>query len=217
MADYFLLLDAVSFEGRTRPALAAAWRQRHFEPCRPLCTDLLSAARDYAERYHVGSEEPLLRRVADGLPFDRACWRALVAEMLLYTAVEIPEFQTCEDTLCRLLAPDHYHSCVEERERFAAIQQAHRGTRDLTFGAAAYRPENAGYNNAADVARLADRLATVRPELWKPGDLAGLRGAEDEAEREEELAFAQEWFPAIAEVFRRAHQRGWVIVHERIF
>ena len=192
-----------------RPALAAAWRQRNFDPCRRLCADLLPSARAYAERYHVGGDEPLLRRVAEGLPFDRACWRGLVAEILLYTAVEIPEFQTCEETLCLLLAPDRLG--VEERARLAPIQQAHRGTRDLTFGAAVYRPEHAGYNNAADVDRLADYLAAVRPEQWTPD---GLAGAPDD---EEELEYARDWFPALAETFRRARERGCVLVHESIF
>jgi hypothetical protein len=214
MADYFLLLDAASFAGRTRPALAAAWRQRSFDPCRLLCADLMPAARAYAQRYHVGGEEPLLGRVADGLPFDRARWRGLTAEVLLYTAVEIPEFQTCEETLCLLLAPDHNQAEVEERSRLAPIQQAHRGTRDLTFGAAVYRPEHAGYNNTDDVARLVDYLGAIQPEQWTPADLAGLA---DEGEREEELAFAREWFPGLAEMFQRARERGYVLVHESIY
>ena len=159
----------------------------------------------------------MLARVADGLSFDRACWRALVGEVLLFTAVEIPEFQTCEETLCRLLAPEHYREAVDQRERLAPIQQAHRGTRDLTFGAAVYRPEHAGYNNVADVGRLADYLAGVRPADWTTADLVGLRAAEDEAEREEELAFARDWFPALADLFRRAAQRGAVLVHETIY
>ena len=65
-----------------------------------------------------------------------------------------------------------------ERESLPPILQAHRGSRDLTFGAAVYRPEHAGYNNAADVARLADYLAAVRPEHWTPADLAGLAAGE---------------------------------------
>src|SRR6516225_9536620 len=103
MADYFLLLDAEPFEDRVRPALAGAWRQRSFAPCRDLCAALLPAARAYAERYHTGTEEPLLSRVARGLRFDRDYWRHLVGEVLLFTAVEIPEFQVCEEALCCLL------------------------------------------------------------------------------------------------------------------
>lgn len=217
MADYFLMLDAAAFEGRARPALAASWRQRSFDPCRSFCAELIPAARAYAERYHVGADKPLLALIADGIPFDRACWRALIGEVLLFTAVEIPEFQTCEETLCRLLAPEHYRDKVDQRARLAPIQQVHRGTRDLTFGAAVYRPEHAGYNNAADVTRLADYLSSVRLEDWTPADLTGLREANDKAEREEELAFARDWFPALVDLFRRAKEHGGVLVHENIY
>ena len=202
MADYFLMLDAAAFEGRIRPALAASRRSHGFDPCRALCAELVPAARAYAERYHVGGDEPMPARVAAGLPFDRDYWRALVAEVLLCTAVEIPEFQTCEDALCLLLAP-------------GPIRQAHHGTRDLTFGATVYRPDRAGYNNAGDVARLADYLAAVRPSEWTPDALTGL--ADDEEERAEELAFAREWFPSLADLFRRARERGCVLVHEDLY
>ena len=56
MSDYFLLLDAALFEEHIRPALAASWRMRSFQPCRSLCASLLPAARTYAERYHTGPE-----------------------------------------------------------------------------------------------------------------------------------------------------------------
>src|SRR6516165_1995121 len=136
MADYFLLLDAADFEGRVRPALAESWRRRSFVPCRELCRSLLPAASAYRQRYHTGDTEPLLARVADGLAFDRTFWRALVGEVLLFTAAEIPEFQVNAETLYCLLAPDNYRLEVGERERLAPIQQAHCGSRDLTFGAA---------------------------------------------------------------------------------
>ena len=76
MADYFFLLDAAAFEGRVRPVLAASWRLRSFEPCRSFCAELLPRASTYAEQYHVGADEPLLHRVADGLPFHRASSRS---------------------------------------------------------------------------------------------------------------------------------------------
>jgi hypothetical protein len=215
MANYFLLLDAAGFEGRVRPALAESWRRRSFVPCRQLCQTLLPAASAYRERYHTGEVEPLLCRVAAGLAFDRTFWRVLVGEVLLFTAAEIPEFQVNEDTLCLLLAPDNYRQNVVERERLAPIQQAHRGARDLTFGGAVYRPEHAGCNDLADVARLADYLGSVRPENWTVADLAGLRGAADE--RADELAFAQEWFPALVDLFERARRNGQVVVHETIY
>src|SRR5438552_2377314 len=77
MAEYFLVHDAAAFEGEVRPALAAAWRRRSFEPCRPLCARLAPAARSYAERYHTGPEEFVLEKVAGGLPFDRTIWRTV--------------------------------------------------------------------------------------------------------------------------------------------
>jgi hypothetical protein len=218
MADYFFVLDAADFEGRIRPALTEAWRQRHFEPCRPLCAALVPAARSYTQRYHTGDEEPLLCRVAEEFSyFDRTFWRALVGEILLFAALEIPEFQVNADTLCCLLAPDHYRAGVTAREQLAPIQQAHYGTRDLTFGAAVYRPLHAGYNSVADVARLADYLAAVGPERWTVADLANLRNAAGDEERADELDFAKEWFPALGDLYRRARDNRHVIVHESIY
>jgi hypothetical protein len=219
MADYFLVLDGARFEHEIRPALAASWRQRHFDPCRPLCAALTPAALAYAERYHTGGDEPLVGQVARGLPFDRHFWRALVGEVLLFAADEIPEFQTCADTLCCLLAPDHYQvkGTPLPREQLPPIRQAHEGSRDLTFGAAVYRPDHAGYNNARDVARLADYLDAVRPESWTAADLEGLRDAADAEERADELAFAREWFPVLRDLYRGARGRGQALVQESIY
>jgi hypothetical protein len=221
MADYYLLLDAVFFEQRARPALAAAWRHRAFDPCQALCEQLTPAALAYRERYHTGPDEPLLCQIARAssyrVPFARDLWRALVGEVLLYGAVEIPEFQTCADTLCCLLAPDQYGTDVGERERLAPIQQAHCGSRDVTFGAAIYRPEHAGYNNSADVARLAEYMEGVNPDLWSVADLAPLRDAGDDEERTDELAFAREWFPALVDLYQQARTRGQVLIVESIY
>ncbi len=217
MADYFFVLDAEEFEGQARPALAEVWRLRRFDPARPLCARLLPAARDYAERYHTGAGEPLLARVAAGtVPFDRTLWRSLVGEVLLYSALEIPEFQVNADSLTRLLAPEQYHDPPRDRARFAPIRQALAGSRDLTFGAAVYRPEYAGYNAAADVARLAGYLASVDPRVWSAADLEGLRDVPPE-DLEDELAFAREWFPSLAGLYERAAAAGRAVVHESIF
>ena len=79
MPLYFLLHDAAHFHQEIRPALSAAWRRRDFEPARPLCAALATAAAAFAERYHTGNDEPLLSRVASGaaVPFDRDVWRRL--------------------------------------------------------------------------------------------------------------------------------------------
>jgi hypothetical protein len=215
MADYFLVLDGAFFERAVRPPLAAGWRARSFGPCRDLCAHLLPSARAYAERYHTGSDEPLLAHVAGGLPYDRTYWRSLVGEMLLFAAVEIPEFQTCADTLCRLLAPAACGAALP-REQLPPLRQAHEGSRDLTFGGAVYRPEHAGYNNAADVARLADYFGGIEPARWTVADLGVCEG-EDADDLADELEFAREWFPALAELYRRSRELRRVIVHESIY
>ncbi len=216
MADYFLVLNGEPFERDVRPALATAWRRRSFGPCRDLSARLLPGARAYAERYHLAAHEPLLELVAGGgLPFDRTYWRSLVGEVLLFTAVEIPEFQTCPETLCRLLAPGAWYVALP-REQLPPIRQAHEGSRDLTFGAAVYRPEHAGYNNAADVARLADYLAGIDPARWAVADL-GVREGEDEEDLADELDFARDWFPVLAALYRRCREQGHVVVHESIY
>jgi hypothetical protein len=216
MADYYLLHDAALFEGRVRPALAAAWRQRSFVPCRELSASLLPAALEYARRYHAGDAEPLLAAVAQGAPFDRTLWRALVGEVLLYGAVEMPELSADADTLCCLLAPEHFRRGVTQRAELAPIQQALRGSRDLTFGAAVYRPDHAGYNDGGDVGRLAAYLEGVDPGRWTAANLEALPDS-DAADRADEVSLAREWFPALVELYGRARERRQVVVLEEIW
>lgn len=217
MAEYFLCLDAETFLRQIRPALAAAWRLRGFEPCRSLCTQFLPAARDYTQRYHTGEDETLLERIAAGLPFDRACWRLLAGEILLFAAAEIPEFQSNAETLCCLLAPEAYQRGTTTREEYASIQQALRGSRDVTFGSAVYRPDQAGYNDLDDVSRLAAYLAAIQPQRWTVDDLRSLRNVEDDDDRADELAFVREWFPALVELYQRCQANNRVLIIENIY
>src|SRR3954463_7212702 len=106
MPLYFLIHDAAVFHDQVKPALAAAWRQRSFAPCQRLCTVLLPSLQTFAERYHTATGDSLLEQAARGLPFDRDYWRLLVAEVLLYAALDIPEFEIAPDTLLCLLTPD---------------------------------------------------------------------------------------------------------------
>src|SRR5262245_31181349 len=144
MADYFLVLDDSLFRAHIRPALAQAWQQRHFAPLLPVVRSLTPAALDYTRRYHTGPEEPLLCQVPRGLTFDRPCWRALAGEILLFAAVEMPEFPTDLESLVHLLAPGSGPSESDTREMLPPIQQVLRGSRDLVFGSAIYRPLHAG-------------------------------------------------------------------------
>jgi hypothetical protein len=217
MAEYFLCLDAETFLQRLRPSLGASWRQRSFTPCRSLCRELLPAAREYTRRYHTGDEETLVERIAEGLPFDRACWRLLAGEMLLFAAVEIPEFPTNAETLCCLLDSEASQQKALCREQYTPIQQALHGSREVTFGSAVYRPDRAGYNALDDVARLADYLAAVEPDRWNADMLRALPELEDADDRADELAFAREWFPVLVELYRRARAERWIVVIESIY
>jgi hypothetical protein len=214
MSLFFMLLDGRMFHEQLVPALAASWRQRQFAPCRALCRRLLPEAEAFRESFFSGVHEPLLARVLRELPFDRSIWRALVGELLLVAAAEVPEIQTAPEALCCLLAPERYGEEATPRERLAPIQQAHLGTRDLTFGGAFYRPEQAGLNHLDDTARLADYLAAIDPQRWTVAALAALRDAADEEERTEELGFVRDWFPALQEMYRRARERRQVVVCE---
>src|SRR5436190_16103706 len=117
-----------------RPALAASWRGRSFEPCRAFCEALLPRVEEFDQANHVGEGVALVCQVVEGLSYHRDFWRTLVGEILFYAAAEIPEFQTCLDTLRCLIGPDS-----------ELIEQAHLGSRPLTFGAAVYRPEHCGF------------------------------------------------------------------------
>jgi hypothetical protein len=148
------------------------------------------------------------------MAFDRHCWRALVGEVLWYSARDIPEFQTAPDTLCCLLAPDVYRQPDWPRERFVPIQQVHFGTRDLVFGGGFYRPEHAGWNDVGDVARLAAYLEAIHPEHWTVRDLDSLRDAANDEERADELEWVREWFPALQHLYRGAAEGGQIVVCE---
>ena len=139
----------------------------------------------------------------------------MLGEVLLFAAADVPELETAPDTLCRLLAAEHYGEELLPRESFAPIQQAHFGTRDLTFGAAVYRPDHVGVNDADDTARLAAYLAAIDPQGWTVADLAGLRGVEED-DRAEELEYVREWFPALVAMYQRASERCQVVVCEVI-
>jgi hypothetical protein len=216
MPLYFLLLDAGRFHRQIVPALADSRRQRSFEPSRDLCTELLPAVEIFRQRFHLGPEESLVSQALHGLPFDVDIWRSLVGEVLLYSASEVPEFQTAPTTLCWLLAPERYHEGDVPRERFAPIQQAHFGTRDLVFGGAFYRPEHAGWNDRDDVIRLAEYLTAVDPDHWQPADLFVLPEVTDREEASEELLFARERFAPLRELYQRAAGAGYLVVCEHL-
>jgi hypothetical protein len=214
MPLYFCVLQPSFFSNELTPALAACWRQRSFQPWREFCRTVLPAASSFAQRYHIDLQETVLHHAAHGLPFDRDAWRCLVGETLLFGAVEAPEIETAPDTLRCLLAPESYQDGDVPRERFAPIQQVHFGTRDLVFGGAFYRPERAGWNDVADVARLSAYLDAVDSARCTVNDLLPMAELESDEDRADELAYAREWFPALQDLYRRALRNRHIIVCE---
>jgi hypothetical protein len=193
---YFYLLPASFFHELLRPALTRSWAQRRFAPCLPLAAHL---------REH-GPELPadcLLCRLEEGLSFSRHAWHGLIGECLLFGSVDVPRLQTAPRTLCCILAPENYHAGDLPRERFAAIQQVHLGSRDLHFGGY-YRPEHAGYNDRSDVLRLQTYLRAQEPQRWRAEDLTPLPELATAEERAEELADVRDWWPALVELYQRA-------------
>jgi hypothetical protein len=204
MPLYFLLLDAGVFHTRIRPALAASWRQRSFQPCRELCRQLQEQVQAFTQRFQLGSDAPLVATVASAaLPFDRAFWQHLAGELLWFSATDIPEISTSPEALCCLL-PD-------ERCRRTLF-----GSHDIQFGGGYYRPDQAGWNDSADVTELADYLAAVRSAAWTALELARMMELADEADRAEELEYVRDWFPALVELYGQAAQRGQIVLCERV-
>jgi hypothetical protein len=214
MPIYFIVLDGRLFHDEIRPALTASWKCRSFEPCRKLCAALEDASRSFQRIYHTGSDEPLLRKIAGGLTFDRHFWQLLVGEVMLFAAKEIPEFPVAPLTLGCLLAPAHPDVDGLARERYPPIYQAHYGSRYLEFGNRTYRPDHAGINDLEDVSRLANYLNKIDPLTWHADDLLPL-GVEEEM-RTEELKDAQAWFQALLHMYARAQAGRSVVICEEL-
>jgi hypothetical protein len=215
MPLYFLLHDARAFQDEMAPVLAECWRRRSFDPGRDFFARLAAAAAEFAHRYHTGADEPLAAKAAD-LPFRRDIWRHLTGEALFFGAAVIPELEVDADAYLRLLAPLAARATDTPRGQFAPIQQALFGSRDLCFGGGYYRPEAAGWNDLADVAHLTAALSAIDPERWTVAELAADRldlSAEDAAD---ELAFAREWFPALADLYRQSLAAVRVVVCEQL-
>jgi hypothetical protein len=213
MPLYFYVHDGDTYLHQLTPALTAAWRRRNFEPCRSLCASLVPRTQDFVLPFRPAPGESLVSLIAQGLPFAREYFSPLAGEVLLYAAAEVPEPSMAPDTLCCLLAPDQYRDTMARRDQFAPIQQAHYGSRDVTFGSY-YRPDAAGYNNPSDVARLAHYLEAIRPEAWSLSQLANWNEASDQDELEEELEFARECFAALSTLYARLAAKGQVLVAE---
>jgi hypothetical protein len=209
MLLYFYLLSAAFLRDRMRPALADAWRQRSFAPCRDLCAEIV------ARSVHI-PDDCVVFRVTCGLSFAREFWHGLAGELLVFACDDMPLVQTAPATLCCLLAPQQFGLGELPRAAFAPIQQAHFGSRDLRFGGAFYRPDHAGLNDEDDVARLLGYLERIDAGAWHENMLSPMLEFATHEEREEELAFVRDWWPPLVEMYRGAADRRQVIVCERV-
>jgi len=210
MLLYFYLMGAAFLRDCMRPALADAWRQRSFAPCRDLCAEVV------ARSAHTPPDDCVVRQVARGLSFAREFWQGLVGELLVFACEDMPLVQTAPATLCCLLAPRQYTLGDVPRSAFAPIQQAHFGSRDLRFGGAFYRPDHAGLNDEDDVARLLRYLDGIDSNVWNESLLCPMVEFASCEERAEELAFIRDWWPALVEIYRSATIQRQVIVCERL-
>jgi hypothetical protein len=210
---FFNLFPSSRFSQIIRPSLTETWRSRSFSPCHDLCRELVSVATAFLQRYSRDGDESFLAQVAAGIPFHRKLWPVLVGEVLLYGAAELAPVEADVDTLCRLLAGGPWSEGLP-REQFAPIHQVLFGARDLVFGGKFYRPHHAGWNDPADVARLAQYLGSTDPETWTADSLEGHLTVTDPADRVEEIELARECFPELRELYERAHRNDCVIVRE---
>jgi hypothetical protein len=204
---YFHLLPAPLFHDILRPALTESWLRRNFAPCVQILDELRRA----------GTELPndcLLIGLAN-LPFSRHSWRSVVGECLLFGSVDLPRLQTAPETLYCLLAPETPRAADLPRARYAPIQQAHLGSRDLHCGGY-YRPEHAGYNDRTDVTRLTAYLRGQDPTWWHADALTALPELASAEDREEELAYVRDRWPALVALYERAHRDVLLVVCEEM-
>jgi hypothetical protein len=213
MPLYYMLIDAELFQRRIVPDLGMSWAGRNFGACRDFCRDLIPFVSKFSEQFHTGAQESLVSKVAGGLPFDKVLWSALLGEILLFSAQEIPEIQTDPDAM--LLLETGRIEPAGSRELFSPIEQVHFGSQDLAFGSKVYRPFNAGLNDTDDVTRLLAYLNQVDTHGWRGNDLAPSTKMESE-ELEEELEFARQCFTALKDLYRSASERNAVVLCEKL-
>lgn len=206
-------LDADLFAHELAPALARSWRERSFEPCRAACVLWLPKVQAYHADYHGLAEPTLVEQAAQGLTFDRHTWRALVGEMLVLAAVEVPLLQIPVATLCCLLTGDTHEP---RREEFQPIHCALFGGRDIVLGTGYYRPSEAGYNLVSEVVTLSHYLQSINTQAWRPDALTSMAELADEDDRAEEIAFARQTWGSLVGVYQRAAAAGHLVVCERV-
>jgi hypothetical protein len=213
MPHLFYAIDAEFFHQQIEPTLARCRREKSFAPGRTLFVELLPRIKDYHTSYHGLANQTLVEQAAEGLSFDSAIWRAVVGEVLLFAADDVPLLNLSLEALCCLLAGDTNRETTP-RHQFAPIRQVLFGSRDLVFGGNCYRPDLAGYNDLSDVIRLADYLQMVDPLAWQPADLTAMKSLPDDEERTEELEFVRQGWSGLRELYQRASEKRQIVACE---
>jgi hypothetical protein len=216
MSPQLMILDAAWFQEALRPALSAAWLERSFAPCQRICQTLVPRSRALALECRLGEGELLLPLVAQGLAFDRHFWPMVTWECLFFGAAEVAHMQVPQQAYFYLLSGGPQTSGPRSRACFTPIEQAVFGTSDLTFGRKFYRPLRAGFSGLDQVGRLAAYLEAQQPQEWRAEQLLGMQELLTDDDREEELAFAREWFPSLVEWYRRAFELRGVVISDSV-
>lgn len=201
MPYFFYLLEGAFFLEKVLPTLAACQRGRTFAPLKDLLPHLFIPAGDYS----------ILNQAAE-MSFDRAVFQAVVGQVLIFGAREMPRLPLDPKSLIPMLSPD----CPEQEDRsaYSPIKQVFQGSRDLVIGRLPYRPFHVGWNNPADVARLWQYLKALDPAAWSESLLPPLAGLEQPEDREEEVAMIRDWWPDLVGLYRRARDEKGILVCE---
>ena len=144
-------------------------------------------------------EEELKGVFGPKTPFCSSSWRTLVGELLVVTAVEMPELPRHLESLSCLLPP-------------SLARDALQGCGDLTFGLATYRPGMAGFNSVDDNRRLLNELRAIDPAGWSESML--LADELDADDIRDELAYSREWFAVLVDLYERVVREDRIIVFE---
>ena len=212
MPHLFYPIDEAFFNQQIAPILARCRRERSFAAARPHFAELLprvARVPQFVSRPGGAIAGRAGGRARSHLFPGRL--RAVVGEVLLFAADDLPLLRLSHQSLCCLLAaaaPD------TPRQQYAPIQQVLHGSQDLVFAGTSYRPDFAGYNDRNDVARLADYLQAVDPGLWQPDQLMALSEMPNDEERAEELEFVRQDWPELVRLYEQATARRQILVCE---
>jgi hypothetical protein len=216
LPHYFLLHDSLIFHRDIVPAFALSWQSRSFGPVVPLAKQLQGGIADFSEKFRMGTEEPTLAHLAEGMKFDRAVWEMALGEALFYGAKEAPDTPVSFGSLRFLLGSRKEFGELTARSDWHWIDRAVLGSRTLRLGRGVYRSQDAGWNQACEAALLAVEAQRVDPESWTEEQLKQFDSSLDDEDRLDELALAHDALQGVRTIYDRAARLEFVVVCEFI-